>query len=524
MKRSFNNISDFPYNTNDGGAWLRKALDPAELAVEVVGMPDTNTNPRTVLNYQAQYDIPPPETDSYNPTTVAGYDANLYLYQDPIIFGMSVSYPQGTTNPLANSITFDFGRRQFTLPVGTAPRTVNVFMNDQIEGSTYAEKRQNFSKYCQRYRMIYGGVQGIPACSDMFDSGTIEATQQIFNPENSVTGNLVTYRGPTPFTVSVLNHTLPDPVGPTVVPTAKVLKKQTYRPNDFPDSGSAIQNPSALYCRYKEGVYMPYKIKNPVLHPYLNSEDSTVVDAPYIMTGLAAFQMMTSPVEAVWMDYDPATRTFSAPYDGASSSYMQTSGARFWIKCYTKTGIPFWFVVDSTSVNASLPNPNVHTFTFPDVVNSYQTRDYLTENIVYDNESDPSARITYYRLYTTNAILGPNSEDLFTSEFFKVLPMHETNIGVINFKSIAVQASIRLIFRLGFELMIVAGGVYSPFKHKPPKYDQKAIDSYVSATHNMRDAFYGDAATSAGHQEFSSRILDIVSGNTGTGWYGQVGV
>ena len=82
MKRSFSNISDFQYNTNDGGAWLRKALDPAELAVEVIGMPDTNTNARTILNYQSQFDIPPPDPDSYIATSVAGYDANLYLYQN----------------------------------------------------------------------------------------------------------------------------------------------------------------------------------------------------------------------------------------------------------------------------------------------------------------------------------------------------------------------------------------------------------------------------------------------------------
>lgn len=522
MKRSFNNISDFPYYTNDGGAWLRKALDPAELAVEVIGMPDTNTNPRTILNYQSQFDIPPPDSDSYIPTTVSSYDANLYLFQDPIIFGMAVSYPQGTLSPLISDIKFSFDQLSFELPTGTAPRTVTVFTNDQIEGNTYQEKRTNFSKYCQRYRMIYGGVQGIPACSEMFDSGTIEATQQIFNPENTVTSDIARWRGePSTFTGSVLRNTMPA----YEQASNKTSRKQTYRPNDFPDSGVAIQNPSSLYCRYKEGVYMPYKIKNPVIHPYLNSEESTLIEAPYIMTGLVAWQAYnsTAGLKTGWLDYDPETRKFSTPLSGSLSPHDATQ-VLFWIKCYSKTGIPFWIVAQCEGEGGlTMGYPNSFIYSFPETIPAYQTGTPIVDEI---GDRDPLDETRYHRwtLYVANAVLGKNTDDYYSSEAIRVLPNPETNIGVINFKSIAVQASIRLIFRLGFEFMITAGGVYSPFKHKPPKYDQKAIDSYVSATHNMRDAFYGDAATSAGHQEYSTRILDLVSGNTGTGWYGQVAV
>lgn len=523
MKRSFSNISDFPYNTNDGGAWLRKALDPAELAVEVIGMPDTNTNARTILNYQSQFDIPPPDPDSYIATSVAGYDANLYLYQNPIIFGMSVSYPQGTTNPLMTAVNFDFSNLSFILPVGTAPRTVTVYMNEQIEGTTYEEKRKNFTKYCQRYRMIYGGVQGIPACSDMFDSGTIEATQQIFNPENSIASDFADPRGSSDDnygSISALSHTLPD----VISATGKTSRKQTYRPNDFPDNGVAIQNPSSLYCRYKEGVYMPYKIKNPVIHPYLNSEEYTLIESPYVVTSLAIAQIIDSNgIKSSWMDYDPATRMFKAGnYSELNPS--NASAVLFWIKCYTKTGIPFWFVAKCDCNDRTISYPNSYTFEFPELANAWQTGTPLQYQEFFDNVQTPTSATRIYSLTIANAELGPNSEDKFSSEPFKVLTSPEANIGVINFKSIAVQASIRLIFRLGFEYMIVAGGVYSPFKHKAPKYDQKAIDSYVSATHNMRDAFYGDAATSAGHQEYSTRILDLVAGNAGSGWYGLVGV
>lgn len=45
-KRDRLEISSYPYNTLNGGKWLKKALDPADTDVDVVGFPDTETVPR----------------------------------------------------------------------------------------------------------------------------------------------------------------------------------------------------------------------------------------------------------------------------------------------------------------------------------------------------------------------------------------------------------------------------------------------------------------------------------------------
>ena len=117
-------------------------------------MPDTATNARTVLNYQSQADISIPDPDTYIPTNISSYDADLYLYQNPLVFAMAVSYPQGTRDPSTGGILIDWRGGTITLPAGTAPRTVNIITNDQIEGTTFQEKTASFKNYCQRYRMI----------------------------------------------------------------------------------------------------------------------------------------------------------------------------------------------------------------------------------------------------------------------------------------------------------------------------------------------------------------------------------
>lgn len=530
-KRKLSYISSIPYSTNSGGRWLRKALDPADIDVDIMGMPDTATNPRTVLNYQMQADIPTPDTDTFIPTNTSSYDADLYLYQSPIIYGMSVSYPQGTRDISTGAIQVDFQNFTISCAAGTAPRTVNIFTNDQIEGSNYKAKLDSWTRYCQRYRMIYGGVQAIPACSALFDSGTIEATQQIFNPENT---NVVD--------VSIdsngANNDLYSNPG-TASSSGKVYKLQSFNVNDFPDSGNAIQNPTALYCRYKEGTYMPYKIRNPLVHQYLNSEERSVINAPFIMTNIAYYvyyQGVSNGTTRGILDYDPASRTFRPSGTLVLTNlYESCQSISFYIKCYNKLGVGFWLRFSTYSTSSSTADSNLQingqptafTLNLPNTLPSFnKTAPFSKTQLLYWTDPvDPTKTKTYF-VETDVMNADVENNDKAYSEPTSLLPITDCNLGVINFRSIGIQASVRLIFRIGIELLITAGGVYSPFKHKAPKYDEKAINSYIKACHNMRDAFLGNAATPEGHAEYSANMNSIVSSlnNPGSGWYGRVSI
>lgn len=533
-KRSLASVN-LPYSTNDGGKWLKKILDPADIDVEVVGMPDTQTNPRAVLNYQMQSEVPIPEQDTYLPSVTSSYDADVYVFQNPITFACTMSYPQGTKNPIDYPIEFNFNNPQITLAMGTCPRTCNIILNEQIEGKTRSDKMLSLRKYCQRHRLIYAGVQAIPACSALFDSGTIEATQQVFSPEtvNINDAKMFKKRQDTTGTYADSDD-------------KAVYKCQRFYENDFPDAGNSIQNPAALYCRYKEGLYMPYKLRNPLVHEYRTTEDKALIAAPYVLTPQAwAFAIDKTIVQAAWeaaqtgetpltsaekftvfenliKSSDSDARLMALDYNAESRTYTINNASNYfvweyYIQCVSKTGMRFYLRINHVT------EPTLKTYQLPSIMQIYfsssSPAEYTVVPPLLENPNLPD----------TGAIRSDPNFSNGNDEYFEI-PYNDTNIGVVSFKSIGMQASVRLLFRLGLEMMITAGGVYSPFKHKAPKYDEKAINTYIKACHNMRDAFLGDAATPEGHADYASHISEIVMsspssiGNQGSSWYGRVSV
>lgn len=491
--RTLVNLGDLPYTTVEGGKWLKKALDPADIETEIGGIPDTATNPRAILNYQFQGDIPIPNSTTYVASSIQSYDVDFYTFQNPILYGMSVSRPSGTKNMNEGAILLNFDDGTVTIQNDCSPATVKLFLNDQVEGESMNDKLESFERYCQRFRVVYGGVQGIPACSALFDSGTIEATQQIFSPETN----------------SISDETFKN--GNSYTSDGKIHMNQIFNPNDFPDNGTSIQNSTSLYCRYKEGVYMPYKLRNPLVYQYKGSEQRCVNMAPFVLTS------------NVWgitgnaftkLNFDANEKTFN-PQTPINEEYTF-----FIFEAYSKTGIRFYVVVERAN------SANIGTITLPEVMPAYNSSTHF--NIV------PTAATSEpYIVYSRGGLFEFQGGNPPTTEFKTIYnyPFYESNIGLICFRSVGLQASIRVIFRMGVEMMITAGGVYSPFKHKAPKYDQKALNSYVRAAHNLRDAFLGNAATPEGHADYAAHIAaiamvdeDVSVSNLGSGWYGRVSV
>lgn len=494
-RRTLESLGNLPYTTIDGGRWLKKALDPADIDVDVAGLPDINTNPRTVLNYQYQGDIPLPSPTTYNANIVQSYDVNFYVYQNPIVFGTSVSYPSGS-KPLGGGTPIIFkADGTAVLPDAISPVNGQIFMNSQIEGDTLTEKCASMTRYCQKYRMIYGGVQCIPACSALFDSGTIEATQQIFTPKiGSISNEIIISSGTS---------------------TNKLYRCQTFHDNDFPDSGDGIQNPTTLYCRYKEGLYMPYKLRNPLVYDYSNSEEYCVSDSPYYVTAEAALHWNETINDVATnhqtvLNFNPDTRSF----EPANPVTGTVTWMRWDFKCVSKTGLFFKLSFIWSNPNPSTPLTWELDYNLP----------ILDSNVgSLDNDN--------FKVYITGADPSVNANPS-TAVGTELVPyINETNIGVVCFRSIGLQATIRVIFRMGVEMMITAGGVYSPFKHKAPKYDQRALSTYARTVHLMRDAFLGNAATPEGHAEFGANLASLIvldeataGANMGTSWYGRVSV
>lgn len=598
-----------PFATVEGGKWLSKALDPASIRTDVGGLPDTNSANVCVLNYQTQDAIVPYDvsvTDgSITNAEYTSYDADLFLYQHPIYLGCSASYLSDTTNPadgrmkimagttkitvakdganpavptltIENSTRSDIGVffsqvNSFSSPV-FGPRTVSLIKNEQIPGRTYADQQKSMSDFCQRYRVIYGGAQVIPSCSDNYNSGTVEACQQVFNSGESVSANINESTSNQAALRDFTPASGPADVGRFVTTQVKML---TFNTNDFPNSSDIVQNPQGLLTRYREGVFMPYKIVNPLNHPYLTAEEQKVINAPFWITGAQAKLYDTTNInnhkitkfpsgnnDWIQMVWDRKTNGFILP-ETAFAGNGTINAIMGWVvlNCVNYLGIGYniliympslasvtgadTFRLDGNANYNSLANGNVITFTsyystdsalnidgsvsryaFNTVPlanrvvksggglkyqpaaggNSTTIVDWVTGGRVNDGVvcSSSANRITVNQDASAVQTLEGNQLNGMVT-----FPQH-SRIGVINFRSISTTAGMKMLIRIGNEITLSSGTIYSMFKHRSPSYDENAIKSYLRCIHEMKDAFYGDAASDEGHDKYADMIRSIV--------------
>lgn len=494
------NPQRMPYETVDGGKWLGKALDPVNVMNDVVGMPDTTTNNVAVLNYQMQSECPIPNTYGLDTAAFNSYDSDLYVFQHPIMMASAMSYPASTVNPKESPFVVHFGGTGFKPKIvfnSTAqvfPRTVKQILNDQIEGATLQLKQQTIATQMQRYRVIYGACQVIPACAQLYDSGTIEACQQIFN---SQVINKICYTAPTGTTDG----------------TARTELTEIFQQDDFPDSTDTIQNPNALYCRYREGSFMPYKLRNPLFHPYHSVEQLQLTSCDYVVCGASYRVGDAGPL--VNMTWDNASKSF-VPVSTDATTFAK----HLYLHCFTKTGIEFFYQFMTTTASSA--------------------SDQISNAVTLPQNHSPAYNTAFYALTGSVATItartvstrSVDAEEIAAANNNMILPFGTENLGNFAFKNVSLSAGIKLLFRQGLEILLTAGGVYTMFKHRSPPYDERAIKSYIRCIRLMRDAFYGNAASDSGHQEYQTYVTTLawtdpdvgLITNNGARWMGSVKV
>lgn len=597
-----------PFATVEGGKWLSKALDPASIRTDVGGLPDTNSANVCVLNYQTQdaivpYDVSITDGGATN-AEFTSYDADLFLYQHPIYLGCSASYLSDTTNPADGKMKIMAGTTKVTIAknggeaakptlsiVGSTrqeigvffsqanafsspvfgPRTVSLIKNEQIPGRTYADQQKSMSDFCQRYRVIYGGAQVIPSCSDNYNSGTVEACQQVFNSGESVASNI----SETASNQQALRDFTPASgladTGRFVTTQVKML---TFNTNDFPNSSDIVQNPQGLLTRYREGVFMPYKIINPLNHPYLTAEEQKVINAPYWITGAQAKLYDAANItnhlitkfpsgnnDWIPMVWDRKSNGFLLPEALFDGGVINSIMGWVVLNCVNYLGISYnllfympslvsvtgtdTFLLDGQTKDQAFANGDVFTFTSYfstdnalNIDGSFTRCAFNTVPLAYRvvksgcglkyQAAGGGAARTVIGWKTNNAenvgivdssvanriTVNQDAASSITAEGNQMngmvtFPQH-SRIGVINFRSISTTAGMKMLIRIGNEITLSSGTIYSMFKHRSPSYDENAIKSYLRCIHEMKDAFYGDAASDEGHDKYADMIRSIV--------------
>ena len=88
--------------------------------------------------------------------------------------------------------------------------------------------------------------------------------------------------------------------------------------------------------------------------------------------------------------------------------------------------------------------------------------------------------------------------------------MLEKQMCTVHMTGVSSTAPIKLIMRIGVEILLTASSLYSPFKYISPEYDESAIKSYLRCTRAMRDAYYANAGGIGGQAEFIRAMTDLV--------------
>ena len=600
-----------PFNTVEGGKWLSKALDPASIRTDVGGLPDTNSSNVCVLNYQTQDAITP-----YDVTLTSGagesnaeytsYDADLLLYQHPIYLGCSASYLSDTADPAIGKFTIYGGQTSIKLgndgavsnltitstdynkygiffsqsnpfaPSTFGPRTISLIKNEQIPGRTYTDQQAQMIKFCQRYRFIYGGAQVIPSCSDNYNSGTVESCQQVFNAGESVANNIKINQSNTSalkdFTPAMGN----DDTRSFVTSQVKVLN---FNDNDFPTSSDIVQNPQGMLARYREGVFIPYKMVNPLNHPYLTAEEQKVINSPFWITGAKAKLYDNTNKNKHLITKFPSgdsgdwtTMVWDRQRNGFVLNPVPTAPCFMgWLalECVSYLGVGFnilFYLPSANNVPASVNflgtlngvhDGVIHTVLGAEstisITSSYSSEDPLSYDGSIRRNAYNTPAVALPMLIKNIKIVkagadvsingvtafGTKSNNIFIpsygmyalsvanrvtinqdNEANKTLegnynngeitfPQH-SRIAVVNFRSISTTAGMKMLIRLGNEITLSSGTIYSMFKHRSPTYDEQAIKSYLRCVHEMKDAFYGDAASDEGHDKYAEMIRSLV--------------
>lgn len=549
------------YETEEGRRWLWKALNPNDTATASVGIPADKTHNISALNYQSQYDIaaPPGVTAAF-----PSYDVDLYLNHNPVVFGTSVAYPSGTMDlsqvgSFQVSIQANAADNSFTVlmkpddapmkPAGL--RTVQQLFNSQIDprvfsySSSLASRRLLYSQLTQKAKLTYGGALVIPTCSDLNNGGLITACQQVCEPKVSM------------------------------VDSANGIYLNSYELNDFPDVEDTIQNPQMYSARFIDGCYMPYKMRDPFNMEYKASEREITNRSPYSVTGVSVITVsgltdnlgtIKSTAEATYFTSYQTPMTFvpnandtgfvlsakvPAPNDSAGTIDNAKSPVvafRFDVVNYLGQRGYFYISLNneflgtentySTIIQSTGHNNRVTSEIFKGPVTegisgehtaNFATATWWTNSTIANGDYIKIPEIltawnTQGTGYTQNPLgLQWKSTDVTVGAVSNSALTRGTMPDMLEFQMCTVHmtgcsstAPIKLILKIGIEILLNAGSPYSPFKFISPKYDESALKSYLRCTRAMRDAYFANAGGMGGQAEFIKALSDLIESDSAT--------
>lgn len=553
--------------SEEGRKWLWKALNPADPGTAAIGIPTGQSNNISTLNYQSQYDVtaPPGVTSAY-----PSFDCDLYLNHNPVIFGTAISYPSGsmdlsgvgtfeintTVNTTAKTVTVKITPDDIPdRPV--ALRTVQQLTNSQIDprafqySNSLASKRVLYSQVIQKARLSYGSVHVIPTCSDLNNGGLITACQQVCEPKESMIDDT---NG-----IHLLAYNEND--FPNIEDTIQNPQMYSARYNDGCYMPYKIRDPF-------KNEYVSSEREVTCRAPYVVTGVSMLVAYQFgTVTGGVFTQSTTAlatnySVKQIPMTLTQATDSTMFTITGTSSTalssgntaetYSNVLAIRFdvcnligqrgyfyvslndesMVSTTSQTGGLSTIISNDTSSTSFKPMANMFNGPFSESLSGTFTAGQLEakqEGALWTSMFDGKQWFHIPRLITAWDVQGTGASEnpkgvqwvsvdttLTALSSLKALTrgtipdMLEKQMCTVHMTGVSSTAPIKLIMRMGVEILLTASSLYSPFKYISPEYDESAIKSYLRCTRAMRDAYYANAGGMGGQAEFIKALSDLV--------------
>ena len=553
--------------SEEGRKWLWKALNPADPGTAAIGIPTGQSNNISTLNYQSQYDItaPPGVTSAY-----PSFDCDLYLNHNPVIFGTAISYPSGSMDlsgvgTFEINTTIDTARKEVTVKITpddipdkpVAMRTVQQLTNSQIDprafqySNSLASKRVLYSQIIQKARLSYGSAHVIPTCSDLNNGGLITACQQVCEPKESMIDET---NG-----IHLLSYNEND--FPNIEDTIQNPQMYSARYNDGcympykirdPFNNDYVASEREMTCR------APYVVTGVSL---LVADQFGTVNGG-VFTRTETSQATNYTVRQVPMTLTQATdstmftieATTSTALSGGNTAQNMSNVLAIRFDVCNLIGQRGYFYVslnDETKKNATST-----AYGFSNIIsNATSSTSYKQMSNMFNGPfaEGMSGDFTVGQLEAANN--GPLWQSMFQGKQWFRIPrlitawdaqgtgasqnpmgiqwvsvdttltslsslkaltrgtipdMLEKQMCTVHMTGVSATAPIKLIMRMGVEILLTASSLYSPFKYISPEYDESAIKSYLRCTRAMRDAYYANAGGIGGQAEFIRAMTDLV--------------
>lgn len=550
------------WETPEGRRWLLKALNPNDVGVVSAGIPTLHCRNISILNWQGEYSVDVPSNINEE---VPNYDTTMFLYQHPLIFGMSASRPQGCIDMRDADAAFIIRRTQIpdtqmyhyrielSNSVGSPITWTRCaqYLNGQVDPTVFggdkclAARRKLYAQLTQKSRVAYGGATIIPTCSAENNSGTLAVCQQVYSPRK----------------VPIEENTN--------------IELDSFTESDFPDTSDLVQNPQMYYGRFQDGAYIPYKLNDPSSMEYQSSEKEMTTRSPYYIEkvtligsiaddGLGTLGMLG---EVPLTCSGPDTVNFKME-DQSETGLGHLLAIRFYVQTYTgqrgyfqaslAAGAPgeggnvdvsralvtssFFYIDENTKANnvgrdkyliiegAILPDGWVDCeldgkfFYLPKYLTTYNWNDDRKELANCSNINWISKDIAISAAaIRADPELGKGT----------ICPYNGQSLITIHMSGISNTAPIKMLHRYGVEVLLVSASAYSPFKFMSPKYDESAIKSYARCIRTMKDAYFANTGSVVGQVDYNNKLMTLIENdsveelnrglNQGGSWTGVVG-